>query len=92
MVAETQQTFELPYLIQHGTADRLCMIEGTKSFRAATVSTDATALYYEGLYHEIYNECCLEADVDDAGVNRPVRDAIEWLSVRADAHNHVAKC
>jgi alpha-beta hydrolase superfamily lysophospholipase len=46
----------LPLLLQHGTADRLADISGTRALAAGAVNADVTTHYYEGLYHEIYNE------------------------------------
>ncbi len=48
--------FKLPILIMHGTEDQLASIEGSRALEAAAVNADVTAHYYEGLYHEIFNE------------------------------------
>jgi alpha-beta hydrolase superfamily lysophospholipase len=46
----------MPIWLGHGTEDRLCPIEGTRELEAAAVDADITAHYYDGLYHEIFNE------------------------------------
>jgi len=46
----------LPILLQHGTADLLADVEGSREIEARAVHADVTAHYYEGLYHEVYNE------------------------------------
>jgi lysophospholipase len=46
----------LPILLQHGTADQLTDVAGTRSLEAGAVNAQVTAAYYEGLYHEIFNE------------------------------------
>jgi alpha-beta hydrolase superfamily lysophospholipase len=46
----------MPIWLGHGTEDRLCNIEGTRGLESGAVNADVTAHYYEGLYHEIFNE------------------------------------
>lgn len=46
----------LPILIMHGTDDQLASIDGSKELEAGAVNADVTAKYYDGLYHEIFNE------------------------------------
>lgn len=50
------QSLRLPLLIMHGTDDRLADISGSKALEAGAVNADVTAHYYDGLYHEIFNE------------------------------------
>ncbi len=57
-------------LLLHGTADRLVGIGGTKALEAGAVNADVTAHYYDGLYHEVFNEP--EQD-------RVLADLIGWL-------------
>jgi lysophospholipase len=40
----------------HGTDDQLASVTGSRVLEAAAVNADVTAHYYEGLYHEIFNE------------------------------------
>jgi lysophospholipase len=49
-------SLRLPLLIMHGTDDRLADISGSKSLEAGAVNADVTTHYYDGLYHEIFNE------------------------------------
>ena len=60
----------VPLLLQHGTADRLAAIAGTRELEAAAVNAKVTAHYYEGLYHEVFNEP--ERD-------RVLADTVAWL-------------
>jgi lysophospholipase len=46
----------LPVLVLHGTDDQLASVDGSRALEAAAVNADVTAHYYEGLYHEIFNE------------------------------------
>ena len=49
-------SLRVPLLIMHGTDDRLADIRGSKALEAGAVNADVTAHYYDGLYHEIFNE------------------------------------
>lgn len=46
----------LPTLIMHGTDDQLASVDGSRALERAAVNADVTAHYYDGLYHEIFNE------------------------------------
>jgi alpha-beta hydrolase superfamily lysophospholipase len=46
----------LPILLQHGTADALVDIAGTRQLEAGAVNAQVTSHYYDGLYHEVFNE------------------------------------
>jgi len=46
----------LPILIMHATADRLSNPEGSRMLYESVNSKDKTLKYYDGLYHEIFNE------------------------------------
>lgn len=61
----------LPILIVHGTDDRLCDIAGSKALEAGAINADVTAHYYDGLYHEVFNEP--EQD-------RVLADVVAWLA------------
>ena len=63
----------LPILIMHGTDDRLADVRGSRELEAAATGADVTAHYYEGLYHEVFNEPEQE---------RVLADLTSWL----DAH------
>ena len=83
VVAETQARYDLPFLIQHGTADALCELSGSRAFHAAARSVDKTKVEYESFFHEIYNESAPDAEADVNGVNRALRDAVAWVAERA---------
>lgn len=46
----------LPISIQHGTADKLTNVEGSRELERLAVNAPVTAHYYDELFHEIYNE------------------------------------
>jgi acylglycerol lipase len=46
----------LPIVVMHGTDDQLASIDGSKALVAAAVNARITVHYYDGLYHEIFNE------------------------------------
>jgi alpha-beta hydrolase superfamily lysophospholipase len=60
----------LPILLQHGTADALVDIAGTRALETGAVNATVTSHYYDGLYHEIFNE------PEQAAV---LGDTIGWL-------------
>ena len=43
-------------LIQHGTDDQLADIAGSHELEDGAVNATVTSHYYDGLYHEIFNE------------------------------------
>mmetsp|Transcript_31170 Transcript_31170/g.38500 ORF Transcript_31170/g.38500 Transcript_31170/m.38500 type:complete len:336 (+) Transcript_31170:115-1122(+) len=66
-----------PYLLMHGTGDKLCMPEGSRDFFKMTQntgSTDKTFKEYEGSYHELFNE----PDHDE----NALKDAVEWIRAK----------
>jgi acylglycerol lipase len=60
----------LPILLQHGTADALVDIAGTRQLEAGAVNAKVTTHYYDGLYHEVFNE------PEQAAV---LADTVAWL-------------
>lgn len=60
----------LPVLLLHGTADQLADIGGSRALAAGAVGADVTAHFYDGLYHEVFNEP--ERD-------RVIGDLVAWL-------------
>jgi alpha-beta hydrolase superfamily lysophospholipase len=77
----TQHAMELrmPVLIQHGTGDTLVPLAGNRLIYERLGSADKTLLFYEGLYHEIFNE---------PEQKRVLDDLLAWLgkhSVDGDA-------
>ena len=67
---------QVPYLLLHGTADRITAAEGSRAFHEKTASSDKTIRIYDGYYHELHNE----PDADRAKVFEDVRG---WLDARA---------
>ena len=63
----------LPILIMHGTADRLCDPQGSKMLYERVGSRDKTLKLYEGFYHEIFNE---------PGHKQVLADMETWLATR----------
>lgn len=68
---ERSARLRLPLLLQHGAEDVLTNPSGTRALAAACGSPDQTVRFYDGLWHEIYNEP--ERDV-------PLTDLREWLA------------
>jgi len=56
---------KLPILLQHGEADSLASVEGSKYLFEHVSSADKTLKIYPGLFHEIYNEPEQDAVLDD---------------------------
>lgn len=50
------EQLRLPVLVLHGTDDQLADVAGSRELEARAVNADLTAHYYEGLYHEVFNE------------------------------------
>jgi len=63
----------LPILIMHGTADRLCNPEGSQILYDNVGSNDRTLKLYDGFYHEILNE---------PGHKQVLADTEEWIAAR----------
>jgi alpha-beta hydrolase superfamily lysophospholipase len=60
----------LPVLVLHGTDDKLVDIAGSRELETAAVNAEVTVHYYDGLYHEVFNEP--EHDV-------VIADLVSWL-------------
>ncbi len=50
----------LPLLIQHGDADRIAQIDGSRSFVTAAGVSDKELRIYPGAYHQIHNDLCAD--------------------------------
>ncbi len=48
--------FTIPIVVMHGSDDQLASIEGSKALAAAAVNAQVTTHFYDGLYHEVFNE------------------------------------
>lgn len=53
---ERYPSLTLPILVMHGTEDRLTPVAGSRALEAGATNAHVTSHYYEGLYHEIFNE------------------------------------
>jgi alpha-beta hydrolase superfamily lysophospholipase len=71
VLPERARGLTLPLLLQHGTADVLTEPSGTRLLESTSGSPDQTVRWYEGLWHEIYNEPERDA---------PLTDLREWLA------------
>jgi len=56
VLPERAHTLTVPLLLQHGSADALTDPAGTRLLADTAGSADKTVRWYEGLWHEIYNE------------------------------------
>mmetsp|Transcript_5557 Transcript_5557/g.17788 ORF Transcript_5557/g.17788 Transcript_5557/m.17788 type:complete len:357 (-) Transcript_5557:357-1427(-) len=68
--------FATPYLLIHGTGDRICLPEGSEAFHAATPAQDKTFTTFPGHFHELLNE----PDRDQ----HAIAAVLSWLQKRAD--------
>ncbi len=66
-------SLSLPILLLHGSEDRLTNIEGTRELEREATNAAVTAHYYDGLYHEVFNEP--EQD-------RVLDDLVAWLDAQ----------
>lgn len=62
---ERYDTLTVPIWIGHGTADRLTAVDGSRELAARATNAEVTAHYYDGLYHEIFNEPERDRVLDD---------------------------
>jgi len=81
-IEEFTPSVQWPYLLMHGTADKLCAIDGARKFFANSSSPDKTFKEFDGYFHEIFNE---PDERDSLGVNPATRKAVAWLEERARA-------
>lgn len=63
-------SLRLPLLLLHGTHDQLADVAGTRELERLAVNAQVTAHYYDGLYHEVFNE------PEQATV---IADLVAWL-------------
>ena len=70
VLPERARDLTLPLLLQHGSVDALTDPAGTRLLAATAGSADKTVLWYDGLWHEIYNE---------PERARPLADLRDWL-------------
>jgi acylglycerol lipase len=70
-LTERARELRMPVLVQHGSLDELTDPAGTRGLEATIGSPDRTVRWYEGLWHEVYNEP--ERD-------KPLADLRDWLA------------
>jgi acylglycerol lipase len=68
--------FSLPLLILQGTGDQIVLPKGAQFLYDHVASSDKKLLWYEGFYHESFNEI---------GRERVVADTIRWITDRIPA-------
>jgi acylglycerol lipase len=73
VLPERARGLRVPLLLQHGTADTLVDPAGTRLLATVVGSADTTVRWYDGLWHEIYNE---------PERAQPLADLREWLAAR----------
>jgi acylglycerol lipase len=74
VLPERARDLRLPVLMQHGALDAIVDPSGFRRMEAACGSPDLTVRWYEGLWHEIYNE---------PERATPLGDLREWLAAHA---------
>lgn len=73
VLPERARGMRLPALLMHGTADEVTDPAGSRRLESTCGSPDLTVRWYEGLWHEIFNE---------PERARPLADLREWLNAR----------
>lgn len=66
---------ELPFLIQHGSADKLCDPTDSQAFFEKASSKDKTIKIISGAYHSLLSE-------PDGVAEQVLKDIVEWFSAR----------
>ncbi|NLU84619.1 alpha/beta hydrolase [Rhodococcus sp. HNM0569] len=73
---ERLPSLHLPLLVQHGSADALVSVDGTRMIERYVGSDDVTIEIYDGLFHEVFNE----PEKDEV-----LGDLVAWLRPRVPA-------
>ncbi|CAN7974666.1 unnamed protein product [Ixodes persulcatus] len=74
-VQSKMETFEVPFLIQHGSADKLCDLGGSELFFKKALSKDKTIKVYNDSYHNLLME-------PDGVGDQVLKDIAEWYATR----------
>lgn len=74
-IKENLTKIEWPFLVLHGDADQLTMVEGSVMLEEKAASKDKTIKIYPGFYHKLLNE-----PKDDAAL--VMNDIISWINQR----------
>lgn len=69
----TAPRLNTPVLMLHGSDDMLTDPKGSADLYALLTISDKTLKFYEGFFHEIYNEI---------GREKPINDTVEWIKKR----------
>ncbi|MEZ4511069.1 MAG: alpha/beta hydrolase [Chloroflexota bacterium] len=56
---------QLPFLMVHGSHDRLVNVENSRTFFASLTQSDKKLLVYEGGFHELHNDIIYEQELAD---------------------------
>ena len=64
-----------PYLLQHGTSDRVCHVDGSSQFHEKTTSVDKTFTRYDEAQHDLLHE-------PQEIVDQVVQDCKDWIVKR----------
>lgn len=68
------QDFPTPYLLMHGTADKMALYRGSVTFHEATKVQDKKFVSYENAMHELFNN----ADKHEMAI----KETVNWLEAR----------
>ncbi|CAN8007044.1 unnamed protein product [Ixodes hexagonus] len=74
-VQSKMETVEVPFLIQHGTADKLCDLAGSECFFRKALSKDKTIKVYKDSYHNLLME-------PDGVGEQVLKDIADWYAAR----------
>jgi len=66
---------QVPLLIQHGDADRIAQIDGSRDFVRSAGVVDRELRIYSGGYHQLHNDLCAE---------EVTADLLRWLEAHPD--------
>jgi len=66
-------TFKVPILLLHGTADKAARYQGSERFYENIASADKTLKLYEGHYHDL---------LGDIGKEEVMKDILDWVEAR----------
>jgi len=69
-----QANFSIPYLLVHGTGDKMCPYNASKAFHEATTVQDKTFVTYDDAFHELFNE--------PGHGKKSIKEAVEWFDKR----------
>lgn len=82
-IKENIPKFEWPFIVLHGDADQIAMVEGSVLLEQKAASKDKTIKIYPGFYHKLLNE-----PKEDAAL--VINDILSWIKQRlpsGDASN-----